>query len=105
MSRTRVPSGPHDLRLEAVRQDRKLISAWLEAGALLSVRENEVDLGFPPDQSFAKDFLEGSHLSFLEDVASRLLGRKARVRLQIREGVTASPVPVVPDAMPQPSPL
>jgi DNA polymerase-3 subunit gamma/tau len=80
--------------VDAVRQDRKLISAWLEAGALLDVQENEVQLGFPPDQSFAKDFLEGSHLSFLEEVASRLLGRKARVRLQVREGVTSAPVPV-----------
>jgi DNA polymerase III subunit gamma/tau len=80
--------------VDAVRQDRKLISAWLEAGALLGVHENEVQLGFPPSQSFAKDFLEGSHLSFLEEVASRLLGRKARVRLQVREGVTSAPVPV-----------
>ena len=44
----------------------------------------------------AKDFLEGSHLSFLEEVATRLLGRKAKVRLQVREGVKAAPVPVEP---------
>ena len=73
-----------------------MISAWLEAGALLGVKDNEVQLGFPPDQSFAKDFLEGSHLSFLEEVATRLLGRKAKVRLQVREGVKAAPVPVEP---------
>jgi DNA polymerase III subunit gamma/tau len=80
----------------AVRQDRKLISAWLEAGAVVSLQPNEVHIGFPPDQSFAKDFLEGSHLSFLEDVASGILGSKAKVRMSVREGITATPVATTP---------
>ena len=80
----------------AVREERKLISAWLEAGALLSLKDGDVQIGFPPDQSFSKDFLEGSHLGFIEEIASGILGRMAKVRMLVREGVTATPVAVTP---------
>jgi DNA polymerase-3 subunit gamma/tau len=85
----------------AVREERKLISAWLEAGAVLSLSPTEVHIGFPPDQSFSKDYLEGSHLGFLEDVASRILRSKAKVRMTVQEGVTATPVASTPPPPPR----
>ena len=76
--------------VEVVRRDRKLISAWLESGALLEIEGSFVNIGFPPDEAFAKDFLEQSHKEFLETTAASILGRKVTVRMQLREGVTAS---------------
>ncbi len=77
--------------VESVRRDRKLISAWLEAGGLLRSEGSLVQIGFPPDQAFSKDFLAG-HLDFLAGAASAILGRKVNVSLEVREGLVATPV-------------
>ncbi len=82
--------------IEAIRRDRKLISAWAEAGALLGLEGSTVTIGFPPNQSFSKDFLEGGHLDFLADKAEEILGRKAKVRLEMREGLVVAPPPPPP---------
>jgi DNA polymerase III subunit gamma/tau len=83
--------------VNAVRQQRKLISAWVEAGALIGIEGDVVRLGFPPDQSFAKDFLEQSHLAFLEDAAGALLGRRVTMKLALKDGITvAAPAPAAP---------
>jgi DNA polymerase-3 subunit gamma/tau len=84
----------------AIRKERMLISAWLEAGAPLSIQRNEVQIAFPPDQSFAKEFLDG-HVSFLEEVASSILGSKVKLRMLIKEGVTATPVAATPPPPPR----
>ena len=76
--------------VEAVRRDRKLISAWLESGALIGIEGTFVNIGFPPDEAFAKDFLEQSHREFLEVTAASILGKKVTVRLQLREGIVAA---------------
>ena len=76
--------------VEAVRRDRKLISAWVESGTLLEIEGAFVNIGFPPDEAFAKDFLEQSHKEFLEATAASILGRKVTVRMQLREGIAAS---------------
>ncbi len=85
--------------ITAVRRDRALISAWVEAGALVSIEAAEVRIAFPTAQSFSKDFLEQSHKPFLESAASALLGRKVAVRLEVRDGVAptkvAAPEPVI----------
>jgi hypothetical protein len=82
--------------VDAIRRDRKLISAWAEAGALLSLDGSAVTIGFPPNQSFAKDFLEGGHLDFLTDKATEILGRKTKVRLETRDGLVVAPPPPPP---------
>ena len=85
--------------ITAVRRDRALISAWVEAGALVSIEATEVRIAFPTAQSFSRDFLEQSHKPFLESAASALLGRKVAVRLEVRDGVAptkvAPPEPVI----------
>ncbi len=85
----------------AVRRDRKLISAWLEAGSLLGIEGGVVQLGFPPGQEFARDLLEQGHLAFLGECASAILGQPASVRLQVREGVVSSPVATPAEAPPE----
>ena len=78
--------------VEAVRRDRKLISAWLEAGALIRIEGPLVQIGFPPSQGFSKEFLEQGHRDFLASAASAILGRKVNVSLEIREGIVVTPV-------------
>jgi DNA polymerase-3 subunit gamma/tau len=82
--------------VESVRRDRKLISAWLEAGALIRIEGATVQIGFPPDQAFSKDFLEQGHREFLANAASAILGRKVNLSLEIRDGIVAKPLPQPP---------
>jgi DNA polymerase-3 subunit gamma/tau len=82
--------------VESVRCDRKLISAWLEAGALIRIEGPSVQIGFPPDQAFSKDFLEQGHRDFLVNAASAILGRKVNLSLEIRDGIVARPLPQPP---------
>jgi DNA polymerase-3 subunit gamma/tau len=91
-----VPAEFWRLFLEVVRRDRKLISAWVESGALLGIEGSVVTIGFPPSQGFAKDFLEQGHLDFLAERAGEILGRKMRVRLESREGLVVAPPPPPP---------
>ncbi len=79
--------------VEAVRRDRKLISAWLEAGAVIRIEGPSVQIGFPPDQAFSKDFLEQGHREFLTSAASAILGRKVNLSLDIRDGIIARQIP------------
>ena len=90
--------------VETVRRDRKLITAWLEAGALIRLEGSTVQIGFPPDQAFSKDFLEQGHRDFLASAASEILGRTVSVSLDIREGIVAKPLPP-PPAEPKLDPL
>lgn len=83
--------------LNAVRRDRKLISAWVESGALLGMDNGTVVVGFPTSQTFAKDFLEQGHLDFLADKAFEILGRRIKVKLEMREGLVVAP-PAPPPA-------
>ena len=82
--------------VETVRRDRKLITAWLEAGALIRIEGPLVQIGFPPDQAFSKDFLEQGHRDFLVNAASAILGRKVNLSLEIRDGIVAKPLPQPP---------
>ncbi len=84
--------------IAAVRTERALISAWVEAGALVGIEASEVRIAFPTDQSFSRDFLEQSHKQFIESTASTLLGRKVAVRLEIRDGVVGTKVAPAPAA-------
>jgi hypothetical protein len=82
--------------LETVRRDRKLISAWVESGALLGIAGDTVTIGFPEKGAFAKDFLQQGHLDFLAAKASEILGRTAKVKLEMRAGLVVAPPPPPP---------
>ncbi len=83
----------------AVRRDRKLISAWLETGALIRVDGAAVQIGFPPDQGFSKDCIAG-HLDFLTSEANAILGRRVNVSLELRDGIVAKPIAQPPPEAP-----
>ena len=82
--------------IDVIRRDRKLISAWAEAGALLNLDAGSLLIGFPANQSFAKEFLEQGHLDFLSDKAEEILGHRVKVRLETREGLVVAPPPPPP---------
>ena len=84
--------------VEAVRRDRKLISTALEAGALIHIEGPAVQIGFPQDKEFSKEFLEQGHRDFLAATASAILGRKVNVSLEMREGIVVTPVAQPPPA-------
>ncbi len=86
--------------VEAVRRDRKLISAWLEAGALIRVDAGTVQIGFPPDQAFSKELIEQDHLGFLAAAASAILGRSVKLALELRDGIVAKPIAQPPPEAP-----
>ena len=79
--------------VETVRRDRKLITAWMEAGALIRIDGASVLIGFPPDQAFSKDFLEQGHIEFLTNASSTIIGRKMKLTLELRDGIVAKPLP------------
>jgi hypothetical protein len=79
--------------VQEVRQRRKLISAWVEGGALLRIEGGLVELGFPTDQKFAMDFLQKSHRAFLEEIATQLLGRSIELKFELKEGLVPAPPP------------
>ena len=83
--------------ISRVRQNRKLISAWVESGALTGIQGDVVLVGFPSDQAFAMDFLHKSHRGFLEEIASELLGRPVTMRFSLQEGLVVQPTPPEPE--------
>ena len=93
--------------IQRVRQNRKLISAWVEAGTLSRIEGDVLWLAFPSDQAFAMDFLQKSHRAFLEEIAGELLGRPATLKFQLQEGLIVdetAPEPEKP-APPPPDPM
>lgn len=68
----------------AVRNDRKLISAWLEAASQYSGDGDVIYLYYTKDNAFAADFLEGSHQSFLDECAARIHGHPLTLKFKIQ---------------------
>jgi DNA polymerase-3 subunit gamma/tau len=89
--------------VQEVRQRRKLISAWVEGGALLRIEGDLVELGFPTDQKFAMDFLQKSHRAFLEEIATQLLGRSIEMKFELKEGLVPAPPPPPIESTPPPA--
>jgi hypothetical protein len=66
---------------------------------IIRIEGATVQIGFPQEQSFSKDFLEKDHSAFLASAASAILGRKVNVSLEVRDGIVSTPV-----AQPPPPP-
>jgi len=72
--------------LEAVRERRKFILSWVEAGVFLGIEGNACLLGFPKTQSLALESLtRASNRVFLEDLLSEIAGRPLTLRCEVRE--------------------
>ena len=91
--------------LLAVRQDRPLITTWLEAGMLLEVTDKAVRLGFPPAQHLAMEsLLRPNNRNFLDQLVTRLTGQPRRLECETREGLVIQPA-VLPAPAPPADPM
>ncbi len=79
--------------LASIKQERPLIIGLVQPAFFAGITAGTAVIAFPPDRDFDKSMLE-THVKFMDEVATRLLGSPTRVKLEIREGVTAAPVVV-----------
>ena len=79
--------------VDTIKRDRNLIVGLVKGGVLMGNEGGVVTIAFPPDQSFAKEMLE-THVKFMDEVATAIMGAPTRVKLEIREGVVPAPVVV-----------
>ena len=79
-----------------MRKSRPLISAWLEAGTLLSIEGATALIGFPPGQQLAAESCQqANNRKLLETLLAEISGRDLALKCQVREGlqVTQAPAP------------
>jgi len=79
--------------VDTIKRDRNLIVGLVKGGVLMGNEGGVVTIAFPPDQSFAKEMLD-THVKFMDEVATAIMGAPTRVKLEIREGVVPAPVVV-----------
>ncbi|HVT45105.1 MAG TPA: DNA polymerase III subunit gamma/tau [Thermoanaerobaculia bacterium] len=78
----RKPAARTDGFLDRVRAQRKLTASYLDQARSSRLEESTLVFEFDSSQSFALDYLAASEqLSFLEETASSLYGRRITVRL------------------------
>ncbi|MEI9894063.1 MAG: DNA polymerase III subunit gamma/tau [Chthoniobacter sp.] len=71
-----------------VRKDRPLISNWVEAGRLLGIKNGVASLGFPPEESLARDMCDqANNRKFLEKLVSELAGVPLTLKTEIQAGL------------------
>jgi DNA polymerase-3 subunit gamma/tau len=79
--------------VKAVREQRGLISSWLERGVLVECTRGLARLGFPPEEKLAAEYLmQAGHRSFLEGVLKELCGEAIRVETLVKEDLVLRPV-------------
>ena len=106
--------------IERVRAKRPLIVQWLECTTVLGRARGVIKLGFPSEESHARDSLaRDNQRSFLEAVAGEILGEPARFELVVDPSLkpppalelfgslpeTAPPPPPVAKLVPAPAPI
>ncbi len=83
--------------LDAVRERRRFISSWVEAGALLRVEGKTCLIGFPKDQALAlESLMRPANRTFIEDLLSEIGGRPLTIRCELKDDLVVAPVPEAP---------
>ena len=84
-----------------VREKKRLLSTWVEAGALLSLSHGICSIGFPEEASFAMESLsKPAPRKFLEETLTQLTGQPITVKLELRPGLVVAPIDL-PEKPPQ----
>ena len=79
--------------IKIVHKRRALIASWVELGTVLSMARGTVKVGFPESESHAKDSLNrDNQRTFLEGIASELLGTPVKIELIIDPNLRPPPV-------------
>jgi DNA polymerase-3 subunit gamma/tau len=83
--------------LGQVRNNRPLISQYLEAGVLLKIENDVCIIGYPKDQTMAMESIQRpNNRKFVEDLISTLTGKPTLLKCEVREGLVVTP-PVLPE--------
>ena len=79
--------------LAAIKLERPLIIGLVQPAFFAGINAGVAVIAFPPEREFDQSML-ATHVKFMEEIATRILGTATRVKLEIREGVVAAPVVV-----------
>ena len=76
-----------------VRDDRPLVSPWVEAGQLVEISNGKAALAFPPEAGLARESCERpNNRTFLEKLLSELAGQPLALRCETRAGLVVEPI-------------
>ncbi len=79
--------------VQAVRNERPLISMWLESGVLAEIKAGSAFVHFPKDQPLAVEYLvQDNNRSFIEGILSVISGVPLKLRTELRDTVVLRPV-------------
>lgn len=79
--------------VQAVRNERPLISMWLESGVLAEIKGGFAFVHFPKDQPLAVEYLvQDSNRLFLEGILSVISGVSLKLRTELSDTVVLRPV-------------
>jgi len=88
--------------IQEVREKKRLLSSWVESGALIGIEAGVCTLAFPEEASFVKESLDKpAPRQFLEETLSRLAGQPITLNLELRSGLVVTPVKL-PERAPTP---
>ena len=79
--------------LAAIKIERPLIIGLVQPAFFAGINAGVAVIAFPPEREFDQSMLT-THVKFMEEVATRILGSPTRVKLELREGIVAAPVVV-----------
>jgi len=89
--------------ISEVREKKRLLSTWVEAGSLIGIENGVCTIAFPEDSSssFSRESLDKpAPRKFLEETLTRLTGQPIIVTLETRRDVVVTPVNL-PEKAPQ----
>ncbi len=70
--------------IREIKSQRPLINAWVQAGRLLGIDNNQLRVGFPPDQKmFVESLGKPNNRKLLETVLAKLAGRPLGLKLEL----------------------
>ena len=70
--------------IREIKSQRPLINAWVQAGSLLGIDNDQLRVGFPPDQRmFVESLNKPNNRKLLETVLAKLAGRPLGLKLEL----------------------
>ena len=77
-----------------IKSQRPLITAWVQAGRVISADDGTLRIGFPSDQKMVVESLgKANNRKFLETLLSKLAGRPVALKLELRDAEDEPPPP------------
>ena len=87
--------------LEVIGAERPLSHTWARAGVFAEQTEKKLTIHFSPGDRFARDSLmRDNNRNFIEEVIRELSGKPLAFAAEVKEGMTAAPLPEFEDDEP-----